>query len=170
MDYEYRRALPGDKDELVDVRMKFLREVQQIEDLSDESEVRRFNDSYFSRGMESGDVICFIAVYNGKIVGTSGLCFLNRPPSFKNPAGTIGYIMNMFRALLIYLIWCFNLSLIALTSSINSSYKQIIFRLFLLVMAINYFVKNPKRVIRSTLYFAGVQASGDCGKTFRTSS
>ena len=49
MDYEYRRALPGDKEELVDVRMRFLREVQYNEILSDESERRRINDSYLLR-------------------------------------------------------------------------------------------------------------------------
>ena len=31
-----------------------------------------------------------------KIIGTSGLCFYKRPPSYKNISGEVAYIMNMY--------------------------------------------------------------------------
>lgn len=93
---EYRRAKADDVDELVRLRVEFLKEALKIKSCSSDQEIINSLTDYFSKTMCTDSFIAWLAVDNGRIIGTSGLCFYTLPPSYKNMTGNIAYIMNMY--------------------------------------------------------------------------
>lgn len=93
---EYRKAALGDMDELVRLRIEFLKEAQNIESDSNDADVRKALENYLDGAMKNNAFIAWVAVDDNRIVATSGLCFLTVPPTYKNPEGTVAYIMNMY--------------------------------------------------------------------------
>lgn len=51
---------------------------------------------YYEKHLEDGTFIAWLAVDEGKIVGTSGISFCERPPYYSNPSGKIGYLSSMY--------------------------------------------------------------------------
>jgi GNAT superfamily N-acetyltransferase len=51
---------------------------------------------YFSSALSNGTFIGWLALENGRIIATSGLCFYQLPPSYSNPSGKVAYVTNMF--------------------------------------------------------------------------
>jgi GNAT superfamily N-acetyltransferase len=91
--FSIRQATIDDLESLVDLRLEFLREVNATN--SDPS----FRDNlygYFSRTLPAGEFLAWLAEADGAIIGTSGLVFFERPPSFNNFTGQSAYIMNMY--------------------------------------------------------------------------
>lgn len=93
---EYRNANKNDIDELVRLRIEFLKEAQNIESDSNDPSVKISLVNYFSSTMNNNSFIAWLALDKNKIVATSGLCFYTLPPSYKNLTGNIAYIMNMY--------------------------------------------------------------------------
>ena len=48
--------------------------------------------------MKDGTFVSWLAVDDGKIVGTSGMSFVEKPPYFSCPTGKIGLLSSMFTA------------------------------------------------------------------------
>lgn len=93
---EYRRATADDSGDLVELRIKFLKEAQSIASAENDPQLRTSLSRYFAETMNDGSFIAWLASDEGRIVATSGLCFYTLPPSFKNLAGKVAYIMNMY--------------------------------------------------------------------------
>lgn len=93
---EYRKATMEDLDELVRMRLQFMKEVQHIVYTERDSAMRASMTDYFRETMPNEHFVAHLALEDGKVIGTSGMCFFRRPPSFKNLNGTVAYIMNMF--------------------------------------------------------------------------
>jgi GNAT superfamily N-acetyltransferase len=51
---------------------------------------------YFQATLATGEFQAWLATANGQIVGTSGLVYMSRPPSYNNLSGRDAYIMNMY--------------------------------------------------------------------------
>ena len=51
---------------------------------------------YYFRHMADGTFISWIAIDGDKIVGTSGMSFVEKPPYFGCPSGRIGLLSSMF--------------------------------------------------------------------------
>jgi GNAT superfamily N-acetyltransferase len=92
----YRQAAAADIPELVRLRIEFLSDIQKDVERRDAAALRDALLDFFTRGMQSGSYIAWLAVDDGNIVATSGLCFLAMPPTFRNPTGRAAYIMNMY--------------------------------------------------------------------------
>ncbi len=92
----YRKAAIEDLDELVRLRIDFIKEVQKVESTDNDEQLRESLKEYFRETMKEDAFIAWLAVENGQIVGTSGVCFYKLPPSFKNISGKTAYIMNMY--------------------------------------------------------------------------
>ncbi len=88
----YRKADADDIPQLVDCR------IQQLVDegYPEIRDIRAELAHYFAVGLADGSLICWVAVVDGNIAGTSGLCFYQLPPTFSNPTGRIAYITNMY--------------------------------------------------------------------------
>jgi GNAT superfamily N-acetyltransferase len=93
--FSVRLATADDLDALVQLRMDFLREVNGRE-LENMQALHDNLHAYFARHLPSGDFLAWLAETESEIIGTSGLVFSHRPPSFNNTTGLDAYVMNMY--------------------------------------------------------------------------
>jgi GNAT superfamily N-acetyltransferase len=90
-----RQATLEDLDTIIRMRMAFLCEAQS--DGSDSAElVEEASRAYFSERMASGELFVWLAEENGEVVGTSGLEFFHKPPTFHNTASLQAYVHSMY--------------------------------------------------------------------------
>ncbi len=103
--FEYRKAAVNDIDELVKLRIEFLREANQETNVDGKilNKCEEALHAYFNSRMIDDSFIAWIALDEGKIIATSGMCFYNTPPLFKKVDGVmhymdgrVAYIMNMY--------------------------------------------------------------------------
>ena len=93
---EYRRATAGDIDELMRVRMDFLQDLGKVGRGEEERKLIGTVREFLARALAGDDYVHFIAVEDGKIIGTSSISFYFIPPNAVHPTGKVGYIANMF--------------------------------------------------------------------------
>ena len=51
---------------------------------------------YYERHMADGSFVSWLAVDGDRIIGTSGMSFVEKPPYFACPSGRIGLLSSMF--------------------------------------------------------------------------
>ena len=93
----YRRANVDDIEILIDFRVRFLNELYNHPE-DDETEIlRKALQEYFSEAIPSNDFIAWLAEYNGKIIGTSGMVVWQMPARYGGlESGKLGYILNLY--------------------------------------------------------------------------
>lgn len=93
----YRRANINDIEFLVDYRVRFLNELYNHPE-DDETEIlRKALRQYFSEAIPSNNFIAWLAEYNGKIIGTSGMVVWQMPARYRGlESGRLGYILNLY--------------------------------------------------------------------------
>jgi GNAT superfamily N-acetyltransferase len=97
----YRRADMRDIADLVDYRVRFLKELGARKGRRPrEDETRILKEKlreYFSKAIPSKDFLALLAEYEGKIVGTGALVAWQRPPKYGAlVSGRAGYIFNLY--------------------------------------------------------------------------
>lgn len=92
MEMTYRRLTKNDLDVFIKMRINQLREEGAREEIDLEPALW----DYYQRHMADGTFISWIAVDNEKIVGTSGMSIVEKPPYFGCPSGKIGILSSMF--------------------------------------------------------------------------
>ncbi|MGE5604554.1 MAG: GNAT family N-acetyltransferase [Bacteroidota bacterium] len=93
---EYRKTNINDVTELVRLRIEFLKETRNVQTDSNDSEIQKSLTEYFRTTLNNNSFIAWLALADGRIVGTSGLCFYTLVPSYRNLTGKVAYIMNMY--------------------------------------------------------------------------
>lgn len=93
---KYRKANLEDLDELIRLRIRFMKEAMNIDSDQNDQIMEKALRDYFSVTMLDNSFIAWLAVEDEKIIGTSGLCFYTLPPSYKNIFGQVAYIMNIY--------------------------------------------------------------------------
>lgn len=97
MNITYRKATLADVDDMARLRIDFLKEVQSPEThLIDEEGLNEILQHYFQQYITSGEFVAWLAVADGQIVSTSGLCFSKIIPGFTLLDGRVAYIMNIY--------------------------------------------------------------------------
>jgi len=93
----YRRANINDVEILVDYRVRFLNELYNHPE-DDETEIlRKALRQYFSEAIPSNNFIAWLAEYNGRIIGTSGMVVWQMPARYGGlESGRLGYILNLY--------------------------------------------------------------------------
>ena len=76
----------------IEMRIRQLREEGATEDV----DLRPALRDYYTRHMADGTFVAWLAVECGRIVGTSGMSFVEKPPWFGCPTGRIGLLSSMF--------------------------------------------------------------------------
>ena len=51
---------------------------------------------YYQRHMEEGTFVSWLAMDGDKIIGTSGMSFVEKPPYFTCPTGRLGLLSSMY--------------------------------------------------------------------------
>ena len=92
MAIEYRKLCEKDLDIFIEMRINQLREEGAKEDIGLKPALR----DYYIRHMKDGTFVSWIAVDDEKIIGTSGMSFVEKPPYFGCPSGKMGLLSSMF--------------------------------------------------------------------------
>ena len=92
MNIIYRKMVSDDLDTFISMRIKQLREEGATEDFD---LVPALKD-YYERHMADGTFVSWLAVDGDKIIGTSGMSFVEKPPYFGCPSGRIGLLSSMY--------------------------------------------------------------------------
>lgn len=91
---EYKKLSGKELPVFIQMRIRQLREEGATEDLD---LVPALQD-YYKRHMADGTFVSWLAMDGDKIVGTSGMSFVEKPPYFSCPSGKIGLLSSMFTA------------------------------------------------------------------------
>lgn len=94
MELEIRRLAQEDLEDFIDLRIGQLRE----EGAQDDIDLRPALADYYRRHLADGTFVSWIALDGGRIVGTSGMSFVEKPPYFSCPSGKIGLLSSMYTA------------------------------------------------------------------------
>lgn len=89
---EYRRLTENELEVFIDMRIKQLREEGAKEDIDLKPALRK----YYNQHMADGTFVSWLAFDEDKIVGTSGMSFVEKPPYFGCPSGKLGLLSSMF--------------------------------------------------------------------------
>ncbi len=92
MALNYRRLTEADLEVFIEMRIHQLREEGATEEMDLKSALR----DYYHRHMADGTFVSWIAVDGERIVGTSGMSFVEKPPYFGCPSGKVGLLSSMF--------------------------------------------------------------------------
>ena len=92
MSIVYRKLTENDLDTFIRMRIAQLREEGATEDLD---LVPALTD-FYHRHMSDGTFVSWLATDGDRIVGTSGMSFVEKPPYFSNPTGKIGLLSSMY--------------------------------------------------------------------------
>lgn len=92
MSIQYRKLAVEDLDKFIEMRICQLREEGARENI----DIRPALYDYYHQHMADGTFVSWLAVDDGKIVGTSGMSFIEKPPYFSCPSGKIGLLSSMF--------------------------------------------------------------------------
>ncbi|MBR6046100.1 MAG: GNAT family N-acetyltransferase [Ruminococcus sp.] len=92
MSITYRRLTDKELDVFIKMRIDQLREEGAKEDIDLTPALK----DYCQRHMADGTFFSWIALDNEKIIGTSGMSIVEKPPYFGCPSGKIGLLSSMF--------------------------------------------------------------------------
>lgn len=88
----YKKLTESELETFIIMRINQLREEGAKEDIN---LVPALMD-YYSRHMADGTFVSWLAFDGDKIVGTSGMSFVEKPPYFGCPSGRIGLLSSMY--------------------------------------------------------------------------
>ena len=88
----YRKLTPADLDTFISMRITQLREEGATEDIDLVPALKDF----YNRHLADGTFISWLALDGKKIVGTSGMSFVEKPPYFSCPTGRLGLLSSMY--------------------------------------------------------------------------
>ena len=92
MSIEYRLLSADELETFIEMRISQLREEGAKEDIDLCPALRE----YYTRHMADGTFVSWIAEDNGRIIATSGMSIVEKPPYFGCPSGKIGLLSSMF--------------------------------------------------------------------------
>ena len=88
----YKRLTEKELDTFIEMRINQLREEGAKEDI----DLKPALKDYYNRHMADGRFVSWIALDGEKIIGTSGMSFVEKPPYFGCPSGKMGLLSGMF--------------------------------------------------------------------------
>ena len=83
---------PEDTEAFIGLRIRQLIEEGAREDC----DLRPALRDYYARHLPDGTFVAWLAVDGGRVVATSGMSFVEKPPYFSCPTGKIGLLSGMF--------------------------------------------------------------------------
>ena len=92
MEILYKKLTENELDIFIRMRIKQLREEGATEDIDLVPALR----DYYDRHLADGTFVSWLAMDGDKIIGTSGMSFVEKPPYFGCPNGRIGLLSSMY--------------------------------------------------------------------------
>lgn len=92
MEITYRKLTVNELDTFIDMRIS-----QLLEEGAEETvDLKPHLMDYYTKHLNDGTFVSWLAFDDKKIVGTSGMSFVEKPPYFSNPSGKIGLLSSMY--------------------------------------------------------------------------
>lgn len=88
----FRRLVPEDVETFAELRLRQLRE----EGARSTVDLRPQLIDYYRRHLADGTFVSWLAEAQGRIIGTSGMSFVEKPSYSSNPSGKIGLLSSMY--------------------------------------------------------------------------
>ena len=88
----YRKLTKDDLDAFIRMRITQLRE----EGAEEDTDLRPALEDYYHRHLADGTFVSWLALDGDRIIGTSGMSFVEKPPYFGCPNGKIGLLSSMY--------------------------------------------------------------------------
>ena len=88
----YQRLTENELDTFIRMRIRQLREEGATEDI----DLVPAMQDYYNQHMADGTFVSWLAIDGDRIVGTSGMSFVEKPPYFGCPSGKMGILSSMF--------------------------------------------------------------------------
>ena len=92
MKISYKRLTENDLDRFIMMRINQLREEGARENIDLAPALK----DYYMRHMADGTFVSWLALDGNKIIATSGMSFVEKPPYFGCPSGRIGLLSSMY--------------------------------------------------------------------------
>ena len=92
MNIIYKRLTEKELNTFIEMRIDQLRE----EGAKEEIDLAPALKQYYMRHIADGTFVSWLAFDGNKIIGTSGMSFVEKPPYFGCPSGKIGLLSSMF--------------------------------------------------------------------------
>lgn len=92
MAIEYRKLAEADLELFMEMRMSQLQE----EGAEAAFDLKPYLRDYYTKHMEDRTFVSWLAIDDDKIVGTSGMSFVEKPPYYSCPSGKIGLLSSMY--------------------------------------------------------------------------
>ena len=92
MNITYKKLTVNDLDVFIKMRINQLREEGAKEGIDLEPALK----DYYLRHLSDGTFVSWLALDNDRIIGTSGMSIVEKPPYFGCPSGKIGLLSSMF--------------------------------------------------------------------------
>lgn len=89
---DYKKLTEKYLDTFIGMRINQLREEGAKENI----DLRSALQDYYKRHMSDGTFVSWLAFDKDKIVGTSGISFVEKPPYFGCPSGKMGLLSSMY--------------------------------------------------------------------------
>ena len=93
---EYRKATAVDVEQLIKTRIEVLLAANGLPDDTDMDEVEKQSRIYYERAIPDGTHTAVLVFDGEQFVGTGGISYYQVMPTYHNPTGRKGYIMNMY--------------------------------------------------------------------------
>lgn len=92
MAVEYRKLVNKDLDVFIEMRISQLQE----EGAEATFDLKPYLQDYYIRHLQDNTFVSWLAIDDNKIVGTSGMSFVEKPPYYSCPSGKIGLLSSMY--------------------------------------------------------------------------
>lgn len=92
MAIEYRKLTENELNDFIDMRITQLKE----EGAKETVDLVPYLQEYYSKHINDGTFVSWLAFDGEQIIGTSGMSFVEKPPIFSCPNGRLGILSSMF--------------------------------------------------------------------------
>ena len=98
MGVEYKKLTEAELDTFIDMRISQLTEeyVNEGREVPKDVDLKSALFDYYHRHMADGTFVSWLAMDGDRIIGTSGMSFVEKPPYFTCPSGKLGLLSSMF--------------------------------------------------------------------------
>ena len=98
MQIEYKRLTESELDTFIKMRISQLTEEYTVEGKSvpEGVDLESALKDYYHKHMADGTFVSWLAMDGDKIIGTSGMSFVEKPPYFTCPSGKLGLLSSMY--------------------------------------------------------------------------
>ena len=98
LDIQYKKLTYAELDEFINMRIAQLTEeyISTGRTVPKGVDLKSSLKDYYERHMTDGTFVSWLAIDGDKIIGTSGMSFVEKPPYFTCPTGRLGLLSSMY--------------------------------------------------------------------------